>query len=72
MTATYVGKVREVRFLTADVAILRGVVGMVPQGKTDINPVTNAIQSLVAEKRTMSSAVTLICPWNVNRADGTF
>jgi uncharacterized protein (TIGR02246 family) len=51
MTAAYVGKVREVRFLTAEVAILRGVVGMVPHGKTDINPATNAIQSLVAVKR---------------------
>jgi uncharacterized protein (TIGR02246 family) len=51
MTAAYVGKVREVRFLTPDVAILRAAVGMVPHGKTDINPATNAIQSLVAVKR---------------------
>ena len=51
MTAAYVGKVREVRFLTPDVAILRAVAGMVPHGKTDINPATNAIQSLVAVKR---------------------
>lgn len=51
MTARYVGKVREVRFLAHDVAILRAVVGMVPPGKTDINPATNAIQSLVAVKR---------------------
>lgn len=51
MTAAYVGKVREVRFLSPDIAILRAVVGMVPHGKTDINPATNAIQSLVAVKR---------------------
>ena len=51
MTAAYVGKVRDVRFLTAEVAILRAVVGMVPHGQTDINPATNAIQSLVAVKR---------------------
>lgn len=51
MTATYVGKVREIRFLTPEVAILRAVVGMVPRGQTDINPATNAIQSLVAVKR---------------------
>ena len=50
-TATYVGKVREVRFLNPEVAILRAVVGMIPHGKTDINPATNAIQSLVAMKR---------------------
>lgn len=50
MTAAYVGRVREVRFLTPEVAILRAVVGMVPPGKTDINPATNAIQSLVAVK----------------------
>jgi uncharacterized protein (TIGR02246 family) len=51
MTALYVGKVREVRFLDPDVAILRAVVGMIPHGKSDINPAINAIQSLVATKR---------------------
>jgi len=51
MTAAYVGKVREVRFLSPEVAVLRAVVGMIPHGKTDINPATNAIQSLVAVKR---------------------
>lgn len=50
-TATYVWKVREVRFLTADTAILRAVVGMVPPGRSELNPATNAIQSLVAVKR---------------------
>jgi uncharacterized protein (TIGR02246 family) len=48
MTAAYLGKVREVRFLTSDVAVLRAVVGMVPPGKEDINPAVNAIQTLVA------------------------
>jgi uncharacterized protein (TIGR02246 family) len=51
MTAAYVGKVREVRFLTPEVALLRSVVGMLPHGGTDINPATNAIQSLVAVKK---------------------
>jgi uncharacterized protein (TIGR02246 family) len=50
-TAAYIGKIREVRFLTPDVAILRAVVGMVPPGQTDINPAVNTIQSLVATKR---------------------
>jgi len=51
MTAAYVGKIREIRFLTADVAILRAVVGMVPHGSADINPATNAIQTLIAARR---------------------
>ena len=50
-TAAYVGKVREVRFLAPDVALLRAVVGMVPPGGTDINPAANAIQSLVATRQ---------------------
>jgi uncharacterized protein (TIGR02246 family) len=47
-TASYVWKVREVRFLSKDIALLRAVVGMVPPGKKEINPATNAIQSLIA------------------------
>src|SRR5947208_12861637 len=50
-TAAYVGKVREVRLLSPDVALLRAVVGMVPPGQSDVNPAVNAIQSLVAVKR---------------------
>jgi len=50
-TATYVGKVREVRLLDADVAVLHAVVGMVPPGGSDINPAVNAIQSLVATRQ---------------------
>jgi uncharacterized protein (TIGR02246 family) len=47
-TAAYIGIVREVRFLSDDVALLRAVAGMVPPGQTDINPAANAIQSLMA------------------------
>ena len=50
-TGAYVGKIREVRLRTSDVAILRAVVGMVPPGQVDINPAVNAIQSLVAVKQ---------------------
>ena len=50
VTAAYVGKVRGVRFLTPEVAVLRAVVGMVPPGGADINPAVNAIQSLVAAR----------------------
>jgi uncharacterized protein (TIGR02246 family) len=51
MTAAYVGKVREVRFLSAQVALLRAVVGMIPPGKNDLNPAANAVQALVAVKQ---------------------
>src|SRR5919199_5369297 len=47
-TASYVGIVREVRPLGDGAALLRAVAGMIPPGKTDINPATNAVQSLVA------------------------
>jgi uncharacterized protein (TIGR02246 family) len=46
-TATYVHRVREVRALAPGVVLLRGVVGMVPPGQTDLNPAANAVQSLV-------------------------
>jgi uncharacterized protein (TIGR02246 family) len=49
-TSRYVGKIREVRLLTPDAAILRAVVGMVPPGQSDLNPAVNAIQSLVAAR----------------------
>jgi uncharacterized protein (TIGR02246 family) len=47
-TASYVAQVREVRSLDRGVALLRAVAGMVPPGATEINPPTNAIQTLVA------------------------
>jgi uncharacterized protein (TIGR02246 family) len=51
MTATYVGKIRSVRFLAPDVAILRAVSGTVPRGEAALNPAANTIQTLVAVKR---------------------
>jgi uncharacterized protein (TIGR02246 family) len=50
-TSAYIGKVREVRFLTAEVAVLRAVVGMIPPGQSDLNPAVNAIQTLVAVRQ---------------------
>ena len=47
-TGAYVWKVEEVRFLSSQIALLRAIVGMVPPGKKEINPATNAIQCLVA------------------------
>ncbi|MEX0761416.1 MAG: SgcJ/EcaC family oxidoreductase [Dehalococcoidia bacterium] len=49
-TAEYVWKVREVRFLDPQVAVLRSVAGMVPPGQSDLNTEANAVQTLVAEK----------------------
>jgi uncharacterized protein (TIGR02246 family) len=48
VTAHYLGIVREVRFLSANTALLRAAAGMVPPGDNDINPATNTIQTLVA------------------------
>jgi uncharacterized protein (TIGR02246 family) len=48
VTATYVGKIREVRFLSPEVALLRAVSGMVSPGQTDLNPNVNTIHTLVA------------------------
>jgi uncharacterized protein (TIGR02246 family) len=50
-TAAYVSKVREVRFLSVEIALLRAVAGMIPPGQNDINPATNVIQSLVAVRQ---------------------
>ncbi|HSJ75222.1 MAG TPA: SgcJ/EcaC family oxidoreductase [Gemmatimonadales bacterium] len=47
-TAAYIGKVREVRLLSAGVVLLRAVAGMVPPGKSELNPAVNTIHTLVA------------------------
>jgi uncharacterized protein (TIGR02246 family) len=49
-TARYVWKVRGVIALGADGALLRAVVGMVPVGKTELNPAVNAVQTLLATR----------------------
>jgi len=50
-TAAYVANVKAVRFLAPDIAHLRGFAGLVPPGRTEINPQLNAIQTVVAVKR---------------------
>jgi uncharacterized protein (TIGR02246 family) len=47
-TGTYLARVREVRLLSADVAVLRAVTGLVPAAQAEINPDTNAIQTMIA------------------------
>jgi len=49
-TPPYFAKTREVRFLTPEVSLLRAAAGMIPPGKSDIDPALNAVQSLVATK----------------------
>jgi len=51
LTASYVSKIREIRFLSDSVALLRSVVGMVPPGQRELNSATNAIQSMVAVRQ---------------------
>lgn len=49
-TPAYIGVCREIRQLSADVAIVRAVAGMMPPGGSDINPAANAIQTLVVAR----------------------
>jgi uncharacterized protein (TIGR02246 family) len=49
-TAAYVSKIREIRFLTPEVSVLRAVAGMVPPGQSDINPAVNTIHTLISVK----------------------
>lgn len=51
VTATYIAKIRGIRLLSPDVALLRAVVGMIPPGQADINPAVNAMQTMVAVNR---------------------
>jgi uncharacterized protein (TIGR02246 family) len=46
-----VGKVRSVRFLTPEVAIMHAVGGTVMQGQSDIEPERNSVQTIVATKQ---------------------
>ncbi|MGG3626332.1 SgcJ/EcaC family oxidoreductase [Bacillus gobiensis] len=48
-TARFVCKVKELRFLGSNAAILRAIAGMVPRGESDLYPETNTHQTLVVE-----------------------
>jgi len=50
-TGTYVGKVRGVRMLGPQTAVVRAVAGVVPAGHSDLDPKLNSVQALVAEQR---------------------
>ena len=45
-----VGKVRSVRFLTTNVAVMHAVGGTVIGGQTDLDPERNSVQTLIAVK----------------------
>jgi len=49
-TAPYSSIVKSVRFLNDRAAALRATAGMIPPGKTDLDPSLNAVQTLVAQK----------------------
>ena len=46
--ASYVSKLNEVRPIGSGSMLVRGIAGMVPPGKSDIDPDKNAVQVLVA------------------------
>ncbi|MGZ3770384.1 MAG: SgcJ/EcaC family oxidoreductase [Bdellovibrio sp.] len=49
-TATYVSKIRNIKWISPDVAILSAISGMIPSGQNDINPEMNAVQALLTVK----------------------
>ncbi|HKI22472.1 MAG TPA: SgcJ/EcaC family oxidoreductase [Gaiellaceae bacterium] len=59
-TAAYVAKIREVRLLTPELALLGAVVGMVPAGQDDLDPDKNAVQTLVAKRHPEGWRVALL------------
>ena len=50
-TAPFITKVKKIRSLGTDAAILYAIAGMIPPGKSDIEPAVNAHQTLVAVKK---------------------
>ena len=58
-TARYVWQVRQVRFLSPQIVLLRAVAGMVPPGEEKIKPERNAVQSLIAVKENESWKIAL-------------
>jgi uncharacterized protein (TIGR02246 family) len=51
VTAPYVAKVKSVRLVSSDTAVLSAIVGMVPPGAAELNPALNAVQTVVAVRR---------------------
>ena len=51
ITPAYVGKIRSLRLLAPEVALLHALVGMVPPGKTDLDPQLHALQVCLATRQ---------------------
>jgi uncharacterized protein (TIGR02246 family) len=58
-TPRYVTIVRDVRPLANDVALLRANTGLIPPDKDDIDPALNAIQSMIAVRKSDSWKIAL-------------
>lgn len=50
-TPPFICIVKDVRLLSPEIAILRAIVGMVPNGQAEIKPELNAHQTLIAVKK---------------------
>ncbi len=50
-TARFVSKVKNVKLLSSEIAILRAIAGMVPPQQSDINPQVNTHHTLVVVKK---------------------
>ena len=59
-TAAYVAKVKRVQMIGPDAGLLRAMVGMVPRGLSDLSPMVNAVQTLVASRVDGSWRVALL------------
>jgi len=57
--AKFIAITREIRLLSPTVGLLRAVAGMIPPGKKEINPKTNAIQSLIVVKESNDFRIAL-------------
>ena len=55
--ASYIGIIKEIRFFSPEIAILRAVAGMVPPGQYEINPKTNAVQTVVVRRENKRFAI---------------
>lgn len=49
-TPPFVKIIKSIRPITEDTTILRAIVGMIPPGKTELEPSVNAHQTMVAQK----------------------
>lgn len=51
VTARFVYKIKSVKLFATDFAVLRAIAGMVPPGKSDLNPAANTHHTIVAVKK---------------------